>query len=408
MSKKGGADPAAHGGRKKWQIWLPHPEPFLRVVLRWRFLVVVVVLLFFTNWLGHRWLFESASLIGTDVLLSVTPPQPAQHTRLLTIDEKEYDQYLGECLDPAKLSNVLAQVIAYQPKVLVVDIDTSAPRFASLQVPSGNTKIVWARVSQENLISPPGGQTRSYSWKAGTVLGNRPDQPQYVGSPLFPQDPDSTVRSFERVVSIDANAPSLHWVILHAYCDAGSQTACTITQPAEKAAAANSAAERAIAEQARQFRVNWDFPATPLSDVVGQGGSAQPRAGALGDVVLLGGKFGDVHATPFGPKLGIELIGSALETELAREKEPWRVYGASVWIFKIFIALLIVWINCRLMPVWAASATFLLLAITFLASFLGIYYGLFRMDFLPFIIGIWIEQLVESSEHAQHALQHNA
>jgi hypothetical protein len=30
------------------------------------------------------------------------------------------------------------------------------------------------------------------------------------------------------------------------------------------------------------------------------------------------------------------------------------------------------------------------------------------MDFLPFIIGIWIEQLVESSEHAQHALQHNA
>jgi hypothetical protein len=30
------------------------------------------------------------------------------------------------------------------------------------------------------------------------------------------------------------------------------------------------------------------------------------------------------------------------------------------------------------------------------------------MEFLPFMIGIWIEQLVESSEHAQHAIQHPA
>jgi CHASE2 domain-containing sensor protein len=409
MNNKSDGDAAAHGPGRKWQIWLPHPEPFLRVVLRWRFVIVVVVLLFFTNWLGHRWLFERATLAGTDVLLSVTTPQPATHTQLITIDEQEYDTYLGQCLEPEKLADVIARVMDYQPKVLVVDIDTSAPRFASLQVPpQGNTRIVWARVSQEDLVTAPGTGVRSYDWKAGSVLGNRADQPQYVGSPLFPQDPDWTVRSFQRMVPIDANAPSLHWVILRAYCDSGSQAACSITQQARNAETANAAAEHAVAVEAREFRVNWDLPATPLSDVMGSGGSAKPQPGALGDVVLLGGKFGDVHATPFGPKLGIELIGSALETELAREKVPWRVYGASVWIFKIFIALFIVWINCRLMPVWAASATFLLLAVTFVASFLGMYYGLFRMEFLPFMIGIWIEQLVESSEHAQHAIQHPA
>jgi len=49
----------------------------------------------------------------------------------------------------------------------------------------------------------------------------------------------------------------------------------------------------------------------------------------------------------------------------------------------------------------------LLIAVTFLAGFLGIYYGLFRMDFLPFMLGIWIEQLVEGAVHAQNAHSHH-
>jgi hypothetical protein len=134
-----------------------------------------------------------------------------------------------------------------------------------------------------------------------------------------------------------------------------------------------------------------------------EGGSAKPHSGELGDIVFLGAKFSDVHPTPFGPKLGSELIATAVEAELAGESSELQVYGWSRWTLKILFAFGIVWLNSRLMPRWATAGILLLLVLVFVASFLGIYYSLFRMDFLPFMIGIWIEQLIESSEHAQHA-----
>jgi len=381
-------------------MWLPNPESFFRAFVNWKFLVTLAALLLGTDWLGHRWLFERTTLAGTDVLLGVTKPRPAEHCRLVTINELEFNRYLGEWLQPEKLTEVLRAILAYEPKVLVVDIDTSAPRFRKLEVPASKSRIVWARVSRQELTST-GGAKRSYIWKAGEVLGNRPSPPEYVGSPLFPQDPDGTVRSFQRVVSIDANAESLHCAILRAYCDAQMKQACAVVQPGRGSEPGGRDAADAEAARVRPFQADWEFPAIPLSDLMPQGGSAKPHPGELGDVVLLGATFSDIHPTSFGPKLGIELLASAVETELAGESRPWPVYGWSRWLVKILLALAVVWLNTRLMPMWAAGGTLVLLALVFVASFLGIYYGLFRMEFLPFMLGIWIEQLVEGSERAQ-------
>ena len=382
------------------RIWNPNPQPFVRIVTSWRFIVVLVPLLFFTNWLGHRWLFERGTLAGSDVLLSVTKPRPARYCRLVTIDEHEFDTYLGEWLQPEKLSNVLDVIVGYKPKVVVVDIDTSAPRFQSLRIPTSGSKIVWARVSHQEEKLDPGERSRSYVWKAGEVLGNRGNQPEYVGSPLLPQDPDFVIRGFQRVVPIDANTQSLHWVSIRAYCDAGDQEACALVRASSATGKVREADEQ---RNVREFHADWDFPSVPLSDLMSDGGNAKPHAGELGDIVLVGAKFSDIHPTPFGPKLGVELTASAVETELAGESRVWQVYGWSRWVLKVLLALAIAWLNSRLMPRWATAGTLLLLALVFVASFLGIYYGLFRMDFLPFMIGIWIEQLIEVSEHAQRA-----
>jgi len=362
---------------------------------------VLVPLLLFTNWLGHRWLFERAALTGSDILISVTKSRPAQYCRLITIDEREFEAYLGEWIQPEKLTTVLNAIMAYEPKVLAVDIDTSAPRFAGMKVPEGNSKIVWARVSHPEEKYEPGARKRSYAWKAGAVLGNRPDQPEYVGSPLLPQDPDWTVRGFQRLVPTNARTESLHWAILRAYCDSGAQGACEVIRnnTPNQASDKHDQAEEA---RVREFRSDWDFLAAPLSDVMNEGGTAKPRPGELGDIVLLGAKFSDVHPTPFGPRLGIELVGSAVESELAGDSDV-RVHEWSRWALKVLLALIIAWLNSRLMPRWATLGTLLLLFVVFFASFLGIYYSIFKMDFLPFMIGIWIEQLIEGSEHAQHA-----
>jgi CHASE2 domain-containing sensor protein len=381
------------------RFWNPNPQPFVRIVANWRFLVVLVPLLFFTNWIGHRWLFERGTLAGSDVLLGVTKPRPARYCRLVTIDEYEFETYLGEWLQPEKLANVLNVIEQYEPKVIVVDIDTSAPRFKSLRTPTGESKIVWARVSHQEEKLDPGDRRRSYIWKAGEVLGNRGDQPEYTGSPLLPQDPDLVIRGFQRVVPIDASAQSLHWVTLLAFCDAGAQEACALVHTAS----GDMKKEAKQQSKVIDFYTDWDFPSVPLSDIMSAGGNAKPHAGGLGDIVIVGAKFSDIHSTPFGPKLGVELTAMAVETELAGESGVWAVYGWSRWVLKVLLALAIAWLNSRLMPRWASVGTLLLLVLVFAASFLGIYYRLFRMDFLPFMIGIWIEQLIEVSEHAQHA-----
>jgi CHASE2 domain-containing sensor protein len=373
------------------RIMRAQPKPLSSLLKDWQFLVVLVILLLFTNWLGKRWVFARATLAGTDILLRHPKPVPAAHCSLITIDGQEFDTYLGEWLQPEKLTSVLENIIKFEPRVIVVDIDTSAPRFHSMVLPAGRSKIVWARVSHETLKNNPD-VTRSFVWQAGAVLGNRPDQPEYSGSPLFPEDPDSTIRTFRRIVSIDANTPALHWVTLRALCASGTQNACALVN-------SDTAADGLVV---RPFVTDWDFPTITLSDLMATGGDTLPHAGGLGEIVLLGANFSDIHPTSFGPRLGVELTASAIESELSPKMGAWRVSEWSHWILKILLAFAIAWLNNRLLPLWATTGTLLLLALVFTASFLGIYYGVFRMDFLPFMIGIWIEQLIEMSERAHH------
>jgi CHASE2 domain-containing sensor protein len=322
--------------------------------------------LVFTNWLGKRWVFQRATLAGTDILLQQPKPVPAVHCTLITINEQEFNDYLGEWLQPDKLSSVLQNIVAYEPKIIVVDIDTSAPRFGSTVVPAGNSKIVWARVSHEALTS---NRPRSYVWQAGAVLGSR------------------------RIVAIDAHAASLHWMTIQALCDSGDSSACALVK--------NDTATDDL--KMRPFLTDWNFRTIPLSDVMDTGGNTIPHAGGLGEVVMLGANFSDIHTTTFGPELGIELTASAIESELALKVGASPIYEWSHWILKILLAFAIAWLNNRFLPLWATTGTLLLLGLVFMASFLGIYYGVFRMDFLPVMIGIWIEQLIETAEHAHHA-----
>jgi len=386
-------------GRHK--IWQSQPQPFWRVIADWRFLVVLIILLVFTDWLGQRWLFQSGSLAGTDVLLRGPRPVPATHCRLITIDGDEFKAYLGDSLDPKKLASVLDAILKYEPKVLVVDIDTSASRFQSVATPPSNSRIVWARVSYQELKGVPGERIRNYAWRVGAVLGNRNPQPDYIGSPLFPQDPDSTVRGFQRTVQIESKAPALYWETLRAYCDGATNN----DLEAQKACALRKTNTGDAELAVRMFHTDWDFPSYPLSDLMNNPSSVKPQPGQLGDIVVLGAGFSDIHPTRFGPQLGIELTASAIESEL-NPSQPRQILGWIHWILKIALALGIAWLNSRLLPLWATAGTLLLLATVFLASFLGIYYRVFQLDFLPFMIGIWIEQLVESAERAHHHATH--
>jgi hypothetical protein len=155
----------------------------------------------------------------------------------------------------------------------------------------------------------------------------------------------------------------------------------------------------------REFHTPYRFVRFPLSDVMLRKTEAPPLANSdnilRGKVVILGGSFGDEHPTSFGTKLGIEVVGSAVEDELAGSS-PTRLRTALTYATKVMIAICLAVFYTYLRPRYAFGATALLGAATVALSFAAFYYNAYRIDFVPFLIGMWLEQLDHLLELPHH------
>jgi CHASE2 domain-containing sensor protein len=216
---------------------------------------------------------------------------------------------------------------------------------------------------------------------------------------LFPQDSDWVVRTFQRWFRLgNGTLPSMHWEILRAYCDSGSQEACGIVQNAPS-----------IDSRPHFLPNHYEFPPITLNDVLPAGDNkAVRRIGVVqsdnilrGKIVILGAAFADDHPTPFGIQQGADLIASAVETELDRTGEPFVIRGWTQLSIKIVLALILAVTHYYFRPLYALGATLLVVCGVIVLSFVAYYYQALRVDFLPFVIGIWIEQLYQGAEHAQ-------
>lgn len=349
---------------------------FLHHVLRWKFLVSLAILLTISYEFSHIWIIRYAGLVGHDSLLGVAAPSVPNHCQIVTISEEEYDQLFGSCLPPENLSSLIKSLLRFEPAVLAIDIDTSAPRFRDLALPETKTRIVWARPSRH----------KGPALVPGAVLGNRATDPKYSGVALFPLDPDSTTRGFQRWVGFSSvSSPSFHWQILQAYCDSGSERACKVVNGAP-------GHDTSVRELDYHFR----FPPIPASDVVSPLPGAQENI-LRTKVVILGGGDSDRHLTPFGVMSGAELTGAAIETEM-EGREYKKLGDVDKFCLKVVLALIVALIFHFLKSPIALVATLGLLAATIVCTFFVYYYASLLIDFVPFVVGVWIEQLYDAAE----------
>jgi CHASE2 domain-containing sensor protein len=331
--------------------------------------------------MSQIWVVQYAGMVGLDAFRSVKPAESANHCRVVAISDDDYDRFLGPCLAPDRLSAAIKAILRFEPAVLAVDIDTSARRFRDIVTPTSLTRIVWARASKRN----------ARGWAATDVLGHRLTDPPYWGMTLFPQDPDSSIRGFQRWVELtNGTAPSLHWQILRAYCDYGSQGACAVIPTAPKS-------DFSI----RDFSHNYRFVTIALGDILANADRdvSPPVDNALrSKIVVLGASTSDDHVTPFGIISGAELTALAIENELdhARSRHIGVVLKHAS---KIVLALVLAWFYHFFKPRVALIATIILLGIVVAASFFAYYYASLHVDFIPFLVGIWVEQLYDSSQH---------
>ena len=369
----------------KGKIFRINKESFWRdEVFRLKLLIAVIVIAVLSQLLGHIWVFQYAGIFAKDWLLGLRKPSQPQFTEIVQITADDlasnFDNF--EPLSPQGLTAVIRKILEQDPEIVAVDIDTSPAVYRKVPSDLANSpKIVWARA----------GYAEAGDWGTSihplSVLGQRTDQePRFSGLALFPSDRDWTVRRYENCIEVTGGGQQPSFV-------------SAILQAKEKRPSSRCEPGK-IAFHA--FEHQYRFNPITLAELSKYGKNTFSNK-----IVLLGGSYSylDQHPTPFGVMSGIEVVATALEATLqprsSEERARWTDF-AEHWGLKGVLTLLLIFTHYRLRPIAAMVVTMVILSVLVVfgmsIAFLIAGYG---PDFVPFLIGIWIEQLYEGASKAE-------
>jgi CHASE2 domain-containing sensor protein len=246
-------------------------------------------------------------LVNTDVQLFGAPRQ--NDVAIVEIDRIDYAARFNRRspLDAAKLREIIGSLAAAGPRLLVVDIDTSAGQFegfadmAHSVTPAGGggpVPVVWARDAQLSH------QDRRRYFLANLLGLPRTRDTARYGAAVLHLDGDRIVRRYTRMVDSDeGQTPTLAFAAVQTLRNKSMNG--TDTTPWLVRWSATTRTE-GTARQRSSVRV-----AVKLI--------ADPRTNPLRDkVVILGGAYdtADEHLTPVGWLSGAEIVAQIIETEL--------------------------------------------------------------------------------------------
>jgi|GEM_PF-1356313 len=305
-------------------------------------LPVVVLVSLLTFVLDHYgWLksFETAAL---DRFFILRERVPARDVVMVEIDDGDYQQLFHETspLDPETLGDIIEAVAKNQPKLIAVDIDTSASVFKDMKISAAWPPVIWARGAR-----PGGGEGRGDPvlsrlpadedvFVPEKILG-RVDQPTdlLTGIALMPVDSDSQIRHLQREYPVTngggatdsaVKVESFHWAIVKKYCElARGDRRCEKLFPPRTETVGHGEDELILNLAIDPYAFETPIKVSRVLDEAGTGNvsGGSPVFLSLKDkIVLLGGKYKasrDYYETPTGTKYGLDLTAIAVESELS-------------------------------------------------------------------------------------------
>jgi CHASE2 domain-containing sensor protein len=299
-------------------------------------LPIIALVSLFTLALEHYGWLRSLETAALDRFFVLKAQVPASDVVLVQIDDQDYQQLFHETspLDPLTLADIVDAIAKNQPRLIAVDIDTSANIFKDMKISSSSFPIVWARgahqeectVGCNNLSLVPPAQQK---FVLEGVLG-RKDPPAGLptGIALMPLDSDSQIRHLQREFPIAASqngssqkgkVDSFHWAVVKKYCELMPQEKKCATLTPVDTGESDLILNLAIAPYA------FDPPlrASRVLDEsrTGNVNSQTPVFLSIKDrIVILGGTYeasSDYPQTLTGVKHGIDLTAIAVESELS-------------------------------------------------------------------------------------------
>jgi CHASE2 domain-containing sensor protein len=193
--------------------------------------------------------------------------------------------------------------------VIVIDIDTSDPRFTQLTIdesrdstPERKPHFVWNR---EVRSLPESVSERGLD--PGEVLGGKPLDPARNSDGLailLEDSEDHVTRRYQRMLpTTQGNLPSLPWAAVEKFRGSGHENHAGSTEDLVIAYSGDrEGSHRVRLSAARTLEMASRWPAaSPIKD----------------KIVLLGGSYlgQDRHETPLGTLTGVEILANVIETE---------------------------------------------------------------------------------------------
>jgi CHASE2 domain-containing sensor protein len=390
--------------------------------------VTMIVLMAVLEHLGWLRGFETAAL---DSMLRLHSVAPKSNVLLVTIDDQDYRELFGGVspLQSERLLEVLQAVQAGKPRVIGVDVETSAPAFAGKPWPQA----VWAR-DAEVLCDEQGhesnGECEADNLQRFSLLGGDVQerlQGKHIqtvpasGLVIFPQDYDGVVRRYKRFFhssqaqpksDVAGNVDTLPWAIVKAYVETRRAEEGKNCRECDRIDATTAAQGDELVLNFAGDRYHFaELPARHLLTAAKKDYWAT-KSPCRDAIVIVGGTYRaarDAYATPVGMRSGMQIIAQAVESDLQgrgiRELNYWLAN-----LLEYLNSLLIIFLAWRFptrFGVLASLCTTIVLSI--IASHLAFHTGGLWFNFSAVLIATWLHLLWEQSkEHRElrHELEH--
>lgn len=275
-------------------------------------------------------LFAEAEIVALRWIarLNAVPPEK-DRVVIVNIDDDDYAALFESKspLNPNRLQEIIELISRGNPKVIGVDIDTSDKSFAAFQTQPEWSPIVWA-------------QTVDFDAEGEMVCCLNPlaSQPlrakDKTAPPVLPKDPDAESRRYQLFFEYEGEVrPTFIYQILSLYDPPKFNTFNENT---------DSFFTRFAGSPDGSHRLNI----SPSHILQTKDDEEWLRSKLEGKVVLLGGTFTeakDTSMTPLGIMSGVNILASAVETELTGTglKSPNRWYRFLISLFEALFLIII-------------------------------------------------------------------
>ncbi len=262
-------------------------------------LPAILVGILLTFFLSRSGLFRQLETYALDTQVRLQGAAPDSDVAIVLIDDEDYAQlfHRKSPLDHAVLLKLINAIAAGKPKVIGIDIDTSAPEFQELHLPLERPVLVWARGGMFSQVD----DEYHLSEYLGGQQTNGPS-----GLVVLRLDADGAIRRYPRICETNLGPqPSFPWAVAREFDPAVAGRPQSPTDLFIKFAGDRHGSHRV------------HFTASRILSLA-DGPGWQTTSPIKDKVVLLGGAYAaeDEHDTPLGWMLGVEVLAYATETEL--------------------------------------------------------------------------------------------